>query len=81
MVTAGVASVRSPVCNLQQTSPHVEHDVFMNAVVDEFRREYALDETDDPVCTYSFPAHGPSFPPRLNTSTNPRARSRTFRTV
>ncbi|KAJ7887613.1 Lipoyltransferase and lipoate-protein ligase [Mycena olivaceomarginata] len=35
MVTAGVASVRSPV-------PHVEHDVFVNAVVDE---------TDDPVCT------------------------------
>ncbi|KAJ7859963.1 hypothetical protein B0H14DRAFT_3446351 [Mycena olivaceomarginata] len=48
MVTAGVASVRSPVCNLQQTSPHVEHGVFVNAVVDEFRREYALDEADDP---------------------------------
>jgi lipoate-protein ligase A len=49
MVTAGVASVRSPVCNLQQTSPHVEHGLFMNAVVDEFRREYAVDEVDDPV--------------------------------
>ncbi|KAJ7265484.1 hypothetical protein B0H12DRAFT_1262296 [Mycena haematopus] len=48
MVTAGVASVRSPVCNLQQTTPHVEHAGFMSAVVDEFRREYALDATDDP---------------------------------
>ncbi|KAF8214144.1 Lipoyltransferase and lipoate-protein ligase [Mycena galopus ATCC 62051] len=48
MVTAGVASVRSPVRNLQQTSPHIEHTVFMNAVVDEFRREYAVNETDDP---------------------------------
>ncbi|KAJ7886705.1 hypothetical protein B0H13DRAFT_2043687, partial [Mycena leptocephala] len=49
MVTKGVASVRSPVCNLQQTSPHVEHDSFVRAVVDEFRREYAVDEADDPV--------------------------------
>ncbi|KAJ6515341.1 Lipoyltransferase and lipoate-protein ligase [Mycena sanguinolenta] len=48
MITAGVASVRSPVCNLQQTSPHLEHTGFMSAVVDEFRREYALDATDDP---------------------------------
>jgi lipoate-protein ligase A len=51
MVTKGVASVRSPVCNLQQTSPHVEHDSFVRAVVDEFRREYAVDEADDPVRT------------------------------
>jgi lipoate-protein ligase A len=56
MVTKGVASVRSPVCNLQQTSPHVEHDSFVRAVVDEFRREYAVDEADDPVRTCSPPA-------------------------
>ncbi|KAK7062250.1 Lipoyltransferase and lipoate-protein ligase [Favolaschia claudopus] len=48
MVTAGVASVRSPVCNLQQTNPRIENPVFMSAMVDEFRSEYAVDEEDDP---------------------------------
>ncbi|KAF7352307.1 Lipoyltransferase and lipoate-protein ligase [Mycena venus] len=47
MITKGVASVRSPVCNLQQTSPHIGHDVFVNAVVDEFQREYGLDKADN----------------------------------
>ncbi|KAJ7739847.1 Lipoyltransferase and lipoate-protein ligase [Mycena metata] len=40
MVTAGVASVRSHVCNLQQSTPHIEHSVFARAVEREFRREY-----------------------------------------
>ncbi|KAJ7044906.1 hypothetical protein C8F04DRAFT_1389171 [Mycena alexandri] len=48
MVTAGVASVRSPVCNLQQSTPHVEHSVFACAVEREFRREYAIDAKVDP---------------------------------
>ncbi|KAJ6560297.1 hypothetical protein B0H19DRAFT_1147163 [Mycena capillaripes] len=48
MVTKGVASVRSPVCNLQQSTPHVEHAGFVQAVVSAFRREYALDEAADP---------------------------------
>ncbi|KAF6748958.1 Lipoyltransferase and lipoate-protein ligase [Ephemerocybe angulata] len=33
MVTKGVASVRSPVCNLQQYNPEVTHEAFTNAVV------------------------------------------------
>ncbi|KAJ7771021.1 hypothetical protein DFH07DRAFT_804529 [Mycena maculata] len=49
MVTAGVASVRSPVCNLQQSSPQIEHAVFARAVVDEFRTTYELDEGSDPM--------------------------------
>ncbi|KAJ7228162.1 hypothetical protein GGX14DRAFT_486508 [Mycena pura] len=48
MVTAGVASVRSPVCNLQQFNHRVEHSVFTSAVVDEFRKEYHLGEPTDP---------------------------------
>ncbi|KAJ7755839.1 hypothetical protein B0H16DRAFT_706444 [Mycena metata] len=48
MVTAGVASVRSPVCNLQQSTPHIEHSVFARAVEREFRREYTIDEKVDP---------------------------------
>ncbi|KAG6856989.1 hypothetical protein H0H87_011083 [Tephrocybe sp. NHM501043] len=54
MVTKGVASVRSPVCNLRQFSPDITHDSFTNAVVDEFRKEYNIstpvqivNETDD----------------------------------
>ncbi|KAJ7169623.1 hypothetical protein C8R46DRAFT_203870 [Mycena filopes] len=48
MVTAGVASVRSPVCNLRQSTPHVEHAVFARAVEHEFRCEYSLSEAEDP---------------------------------
>ncbi|KAJ7129146.1 Lipoyltransferase and lipoate-protein ligase [Mycena epipterygia] len=48
MVTAGVASVRSPVCNLQQFSGDIEHVAFARAVASEFRKEYDLDETTDP---------------------------------
>ncbi|KAG6919734.1 hypothetical protein DXG01_001568 [Tephrocybe rancida] len=57
MITKGVASVRSPVCNLRQFSRDITHDSFTNAVIDEFRKEYnistlalqaqVVDETDD----------------------------------
>ncbi|RDB20159.1 Lipoate-protein ligase A [Hypsizygus marmoreus] len=54
MVTKGVASVRSPVCNLQRFSDAISHDNFMNAVVHEFQKEYGLqsspqmiDQTED----------------------------------
>ncbi|KAK7470112.1 hypothetical protein VKT23_001553 [Stygiomarasmius scandens] len=40
METKGVASVRSPVCNLQQFSKNITHDAFVNAMVDEFLKEY-----------------------------------------
>lgn len=45
MITKGVASVRSPVCNLQQYSPAISHDVFADAVINEFQKEYNIDET------------------------------------
>lgn len=44
METRGVASVRSPVCNLRQSYPHVDHETFVDAVVDAFREEYGVDE-------------------------------------
>ncbi|KAF8076802.1 hypothetical protein FPV67DRAFT_433361 [Lyophyllum atratum] len=54
MITKGVASVRSPVCNLQQFSREITHETFTAAVVDEFRKEYGItsaaqimDESDD----------------------------------
>ncbi|KAJ7506573.1 hypothetical protein B0H11DRAFT_1706566 [Mycena galericulata] len=61
MITAGVASVRSPVCNLQQFSPEIEHAVFARAMVTEFRREYALDETADPAQTVDETSGDPSY--------------------
>ncbi|KAI0091836.1 Lipoyltransferase and lipoate-protein ligase [Irpex rosettiformis] len=42
MDTKGVASVRSPVCNLQQYNPSVNHDKFVEAVIKTFREEYSL---------------------------------------
>ncbi|KAF9006758.1 hypothetical protein BDQ17DRAFT_1352343 [Cyathus striatus] len=47
MITKGVASVRSPVCNLQQFSSSITHGLFCNAVIAEFRNEYGV---DDEVC-------------------------------
>ncbi|KAI0650428.1 Lipoyltransferase and lipoate-protein ligase [Trametes meyenii] len=44
METRGVASVRSPVCNLQQYHARVNHDTFVKAVVEAFREEYGVDE-------------------------------------
>ncbi|KAI0638498.1 Lipoyltransferase and lipoate-protein ligase [Trametes polyzona] len=42
METRGVASVRSPVCNLQQYHAHVSHEGFVQAMVDAFRQEYGV---------------------------------------
>jgi len=44
MITKGVASVRSPVCNLQQFSSSISHETFSVAVVKAFREEYNIDE-------------------------------------
>ena len=44
METRGVASVRSPVCNLRQHHANVTHDEFVDAVVKAFRTEYDVHE-------------------------------------
>ena len=44
METRGVASVRSPVCNLRQRYGDVTHEGFVRAVVDTFREEYGVRE-------------------------------------
>ncbi|KAJ3568815.1 hypothetical protein NP233_g5463 [Leucocoprinus birnbaumii] len=44
MITRGVPSIRSPVCNIQQSNLNVDHDSFTAAVVDEFRKEYGINE-------------------------------------
>ncbi|RPD66851.1 Lipoyltransferase and lipoate-protein ligase [Lentinus tigrinus ALCF2SS1-6] len=44
METRGVASVRSPVCNLRQHHYSVSHEDFVEAVVDAFRHEYGVHE-------------------------------------
>lgn len=44
MTTKGVASVRSPVCNLQQFNQDISHETFSNAVVRAFQDEYNNDQ-------------------------------------
>ncbi|KAH9899541.1 Lipoyltransferase and lipoate-protein ligase [Cubamyces lactineus] len=44
METRGVASVRSPVCNLQQYHAGVSHEKFLEAVIDAYRQEYDIYE-------------------------------------
>jgi len=44
MVSRGVASVPSPVCNLQHFSSTVTHEAFTNAVIQAFRDEYGVQE-------------------------------------
>ncbi len=44
METRGVASVRSPVCNLQQYHADVSHEGFVQAMVEAFRHEYGVHE-------------------------------------
>ena len=51
MQTKGVASVRSPVCNLRQYKPDVSHEDFVHAVVREFQDHYNV---RDPVTSLSF---------------------------
>jgi len=45
MQTKGVASVRSPVCNLRQHKPDISHEGFVHAVVREFQDHYNIRET------------------------------------
>jgi lipoate-protein ligase A len=45
MQTKGVASVRSPVCNLRQHNPDISHEDFVHAVVREFQDHYNIRET------------------------------------
>jgi len=44
MLTKGVASVRSSVCNLQQHNPSITHEAFAEAVIKAFQEEYGIDE-------------------------------------
>ncbi|KAF8827262.1 hypothetical protein HHX47_DHR5000534 [Lentinula edodes] len=46
METKGVASVRSPVRNLQQFNRGVTHEAFVDAVVHEFSKEYGIRNVD-----------------------------------
>ncbi len=50
METRGVASVRSPVCNLRQHDANVRHEEFVEAVVDAFRQEYGVREEVSSYC-------------------------------
>ena len=45
MQTKGVASVRSPVCNLRQHKSNISHEDFVHAVVREFQDHYSIRET------------------------------------
>ncbi|KXN89511.1 Lipoate-protein ligase A [Leucoagaricus sp. SymC.cos] len=44
MITKGVASVRSPVRNIQQSNMNVDHTSFTAAVISEFQKEYDIHE-------------------------------------
>lgn len=44
MHTKGVASVRSPVCNLVGSNPGLTHEAFVEAVIRSFREEYGVDD-------------------------------------
>ncbi|KAL1660476.1 hypothetical protein GGF50DRAFT_91240 [Schizophyllum commune] len=44
MTTKGVASVRSPVCNLQLFDSSLTHEAFADSMVREFQREYGVTE-------------------------------------
>lgn len=44
MITKGVASVRSPVRNLRDFNPGVDHESFVEATVRSFLDEYSIKE-------------------------------------
>ena len=52
MITRGVASIRSPVKNLQEFSPAVTHDRFVRAIVQAFREEYHAGEPVRPTRSF-----------------------------
>jgi hypothetical protein len=73
MITRGVASIRSPVKNLQEFSPAVTHDKFVRAMVQAFREEYHVGEPVRPshkVISLSFSSSlpTPSGPGAIRTS-------------
>jgi len=43
IITKGVLSIRSPVCNLDQFDATITHEGFTSAVIHEFRKEYQID--------------------------------------
>jgi len=43
IITKGVSSIRSPVCNLDQFDATITHEEFTSAVVQEFRKEYQIE--------------------------------------
>ena len=49
MTTKGVASVRSPVCNLQLFDSSLSHEAFADSMVREFQREYGVTEEVNPI--------------------------------
>ena len=44
MITKGVASVRSPVQNLQRFDPGITHERFVEATIEAFQDTYGIDE-------------------------------------
>lgn len=44
MITRGVTSVRSPVRNLCWFQPDITHEMFVDAVVHAFQKEYGINE-------------------------------------
>jgi lipoate---protein ligase len=48
MKTKGVASVRSPVCNVQRWNINIDHDAFLEAVIEEFKKQYGIDDEVSP---------------------------------
>jgi lipoate-protein ligase A len=62
MITRGIASIRSPVKNLQEFSPAVTHDKFVRAMIQAFREEYNVGELVRPshkVISLSFSSSRP----------------------
>lgn len=50
--TKGIASVRSPVRNLQQFNPEVTHEAFVDAVANTFREHYDIHEEARPLSLF-----------------------------
>ena len=55
MTTKGVASVRSPVCNLQLFDSSLNHEAFADSMVREFQREYGVTEEVNPILPMIIP--------------------------
>jgi lipoate-protein ligase A len=44
IVTKGVPSIRSPICNLKLFDANITHDIFVDLVIEEFKKEYGINE-------------------------------------